>query len=280
MKNLLLRSTTGLIYVAVIILALTLGNWAFLAMCLLLSLSGIFEFYTLCNTEIKQKKKTLAVDMIGAVILIVSFFASMLNVCSSISKDVYLLPYLSYILIRMVMQLYTKEISPLNNLAYSLMGQIYVALPFGLMSLLYFDYATSQLLLVMFIMIWLNDTGAYLVGCTIGKHKMFPRISPKKSWEGFVGGVIFAIGGAVVAKMCFAEVYQQLNLSQMIGLAIVVTICATLGDLIESLIKRTLGVKDSGKMLPGHGGMLDRIDSLLLVVPGMLCYMMLLNILG
>ncbi len=280
MKNLLLRSTTGLIYVAVIILALTLGNWAFLAMCLLLSLSGIFEFYTLCNTEIKQKKKTLAVDMIGAVILIVSFFASMLNVCSSISKDVYLLPYLSYILIRMVMQLYTKEISPLNNLAYSLMGQIYVALPFGLMCLLYFDYATSQLLLAMFIMIWLNDTGAYLVGCTIGKHKMFPRISPKKSWEGFVGGVIFAIGGAVVAKMCFAEVYQQLNLSQMIGLAIVVTICATLGDLIESLIKRTLGVKDSGKMLPGHGGMLDRIDSLLLVVPGMLCYMMLLNILG
>lgn len=280
MKNLLLRSTTGLIYVAVIILALTLGNWAFLAMCLLLSLSGIFEFYTLCNTEIKQKKKTLAVDMIGAVILIVSFFASMLNVCSSISKDVYLLPYLSYILIRMVMQLYTKEISPLNNLAYSLMGQVYVALPFGLMSLLYFDYATPQLLLAMFVMIWLNDTGAYLVGCTIGKHKMFPRISPKKSWEGFVGGVIFAIGGAVVAKMCFAEVYQQLSLSQMIGLAIVVTICATLGDLIESLIKRTLGVKDSGKMLPGHGGMLDRIDSLLLVVPGMLCYMMLLNILG
>ncbi len=280
MKNLLLRSTTGLIYVAVIILALTLNYWAFLGMCLLLSLAGIFEFYTLCNTEIKQKKITLFVDLIGATILIVSFFAYMLNCCASIPNEVYVLPYLLYVVIRMVMQLYTKELSPLNNLAYSFMGQIYVALPFGLMSLLYFDYATPQLLLAMFIMIWLNDTGAYMVGCTIGKHKMFPRISPKKSWEGFFGGVAFAIGGAVVAKLCFAEVYPQMELVQMVGLAIVVTVCATLGDLIESLIKRTLGVKDSGKMLPGHGGMLDRIDSLLLVVPGMLCYMMFLKIIG
>ncbi len=280
MKNLLLRGTTGLIYVAVIILALTMNNWVFLAMCLLLSISGVYEFYALCNAEIKQKKITLAVDLIGAVIMIISFFTAMLDQFSYIHKEVFILPYLLYIIIRMIMQLYTKETSPLNNLAYSILGQVYVALPFGLMSLLYFDYATPQLLLVMFIMIWLNDTGAYLVGCTIGKHKMFPRISPKKSWEGFFGGVLFAIGGAVVAKSCFPEVYPQLNLAQMVGLAIVVTMCATLGDLIESLIKRTLGVKDSGKMLPGHGGMLDRIDSLLLVVPGVLCFMMFLKIIG
>ena len=125
----------------------------------------------------------------------------------------------------------------------------------------------------MFIMIWLNDTGAFCVGSMIGKHKLFPRISPNKSWEGFFGGVVFAIASAFVFKYGFPQYFDNISIGGLCGLGVVVSAFATWGDLVESLIKRTLGVKDSGTLLPGHGGILDRIDSLLLVVPASLLYL-------
>ncbi len=281
MKNLFLRAGTGAIYVALIVLALTSNQWVFLGMCLLLPILGLIEFYKLTNAAIGERRITLYADIIGAILMITGFFAAgRQNFPCAVPIIAYALPYLIYMLIRFTLQLYTREASPLNNFAYSVMGQIYVALPFGLMSLLYFDYASPQLLLAMFIMIWLNDTGAYLVGCSIGRHRLFPRISPKKSWEGFFGGLAFTIGSAFIFKYAFAQYYPELSIYEMIGLAIVVTAFSTWGDLIESLIKRTLDIKDSGKMMPGHGGMLDRIDSLLLVTPAMLCYMLILHLFG
>lgn len=171
------------------------------------------------------------------------------------------------------MQLYNQESSPLTNLAYSYMGQMYVALPIGLMSMYYTLPNGMHLLLAVFIMIWLNDTGAFCVGSLLGKHKLYPRISPKKSWEGFFGGVAFVIASAFVFKYCFHLYFTNISLCGLIGLGAVVAAFATWGDLIESLIKRTLGVKDSGTLLPGHGGILDRIDSLLLVIPATLLYL-------
>lgn len=281
MKNLLLRTGSGAIYVALIVFSLIGSPWVFLGMCLLFPILGLFEFYKLANAESGERKITLAVDIIGAVLMILGFFFAG-NHCPAYSfpSFAFAIPYLVYLLTRFVVQLYTREASPLNNFAYSLMGQIYVALPFGLMSMLYFDYATPMLLLAMFIMIWLNDTGAYLVGCSIGRHRLFPRISPKKSWEGFFGGLIFSIGAAFVLKYALPDHYTEISLAGMIGLAIVVTAFSTWGDLTESLIKRTLDVKDSGSMMPGHGGMLDRIDSLLLVTPAMLCYMLIMRLFG
>ena len=161
------------------------------------------------------------------------------------------------------MQLYSQESSPLTNIAYSYMGQMYIALPLGLMSMYYTLPDGKFLLLAMFIMIWLNDTGAFLVGSMIGKHKLFPRISPNKSWEGFIGGVVFAIASSFVFKYCFPSYFENISIFGLAGMGAVVGAFATWGDLVESLIKRTLG----------HGGILDRIDSLLLVIPASLLYL-------
>lgn len=280
MKNLLLRAGSGAIYVALIVFSLIGSPWIFLGLCLLLPILGLIEFYKLANTS-GERKLTLVIDIIGAILMILGFFAAE-NQCSTCSLPTitFATPYLVYLLTRFVVQLYSREASPLNNLAFSIMGQLYVVLPFGLMNMLYFDYASPMLLLAMFIMIWLNDTGAYLVGCSIGRHRLFPRISPKKSWEGFFGGLTFTIGAAFILKLTLPEHYTEISLAGMVGLAIVVTAFSTWGDLVESLIKRTLDVKDSGKMMPGHGGMLDRIDSLLLVAPAMLCYMLILGLFG
>ena len=132
------------------------------------------------------------------------------------------------------------------------------------------------MLLALFIFIWLNDTGAFCVGTLIGKRRLFERISPKKSWEGFWGGLGLCILLAVVISYWFNDVFSGPNLYTWIGLSIVVSVFSTLGDLCESLIKRSIGVKDSGKLLPGHGGILDRIDSLLLVSPTALFFLSLL----
>ncbi len=128
----------------------------------------------------------------------------------------------------------------------------------------------------MFILIWLSDTGAFCVGSLIGKHRLFERISPKKSWEGFFGGLIFCLIAGLVMFYGFHSYFLIMNLWQMLGFCAMVCVMGTWGDLVESLIKRSLGVKDSGHLLPGHGGILDRIDSLLVVVPGVTVYIFLI----
>ena len=128
----------------------------------------------------------------------------------------------------------------------------------------------------MFMFIWLYDTGAFCVGMLLGRHRLFERISPKKSWEGVIGGVALAVAGAYITHYWFDEFFQVPDLHVWVGLSIVVAIFSTFGDLVESLIKRTVGVKDSGHIMPGHGGILDRIDSLLLVAPAVLIYLMLI----
>lgn len=276
MKNLLLRSVSGIVYVGVIVAGLVLGQWAFAGMCALFVILAIAEFNRLCshadNGEVK--KITMFLDILGALVLVGASFVHFSGVLS-VSPMMLLLPYVMYVIMRLVAQLYVHNESALVGLSSSFMGQIYVAAPFVLMNMLYFDLATPHLLLAMFIMIWLNDTGAYLVGSTMGRHRLFQRISPKKSWEGFWGGMIFAVGSAFVFHYGFPDYFAGAELWQLVGLGVIVSAFATWGDLVESLIKRTIGVKDSGNMIPGHGGILDRIDSLLLVVPAMTCYFIL-----
>lgn len=183
------------------------------------------------------------------------------------------IPYLIYLLYSFIIRLYLKEENPIASWGHSFLGQVYIALPLGLLSFIaYPPLATEYLLMpynallviAFFSFIWINDTGAYIVGCTIGKHRLFERISPKNHGKDFSGGLAFSLLlGWVWSTQC-----SFLNMGQWIGLSAVVSIFSTWGDLCESLLKRTLNVKDSGNILPGHGGLLDRLDSVFLRFSG------------
>ncbi len=278
MKNLILRAITGAVYVALICAAVLIGGWWFIALFSLIAILALNEFYGLSNASAGGENViTLVIDIAGGLILVAGLGCINIELLSPFTTRVlggtFFTVYLLYLVVRLVAQLYSQETSPLTNLAYSYMGQLYIALPLGLMSMYYTLPDGAALLLAMFIMIWLSDTGAFLVGSMIGRHKLFPRISPGKTWEGFAGGVLFAIGSAFIFKYCFGEWYESYTIESLCCMGLVVSIFATWGDLVESLVKRTLGVKDSGKLLPGHGGILDRIDSSLLVIPASLIYL-------
>jgi phosphatidate cytidylyltransferase len=194
---------------------------------------------------------------------------------AGIVSPVIFFSYLIYIALVLILELYEKQQDPITHSAYIFLGQCYIALPLALLNRLAFytgGGGESQyywvFILALFVFIWVNDTGAYLIGSKFGKHRLFERISPKKSWEGFFGGLVFAVASSLV----FAHFNPEIPYYHWAGLAIGIAVFGTWGDLIESLMKRTLGVKDSGRSLPGHGGFLDRFDSLLLAVYAMLFY--------
>ena len=183
----------------------------------------------------------------------------------------------------------------MNNWAYTMLSQMYVALPLSLINVLAFPANTSGMVtfctllpLSVFVFLWVNDSGAYCVGSLLGRHKLFPRISPGKSWEGSIGGALFVIAAAwgigwfenslVTTEATSEGVAPLLSIPEWIGLGLVVVIFGTWGDLVESLFKRTLGIKDSGSILPGHGGMLDRFDSSLLAIPAAVVYLYTLSL--
>ncbi len=159
----------------------------------------------------------------------------------------------------------------MHNWAYLILGQVFIALPFSLLNFLVFPSGEFNpvFLLSLFVLIWTNDTGAYVVGISFGKHKLFERISPKKSWEGFFGGIFFAL----ILAYFLPQITGEIDILRWFGFALIAVVFGTWGDLIESLIKRTVDVKDSGNILPGHGGLLDRFDSLLFAVPLIYIYL-------
>ena len=194
----------------------------------------------------------------------------------------------------LVAELYLQRENPIGNWAHSMLAQIYVALPFSLLALLLFaptaegaDPRTrAYLILSVFVFLWCNDTGAYCTGSLLGRHKLFPRVSPGKTWEGSIGGGVLTVvasqliawfGPAEMTGECSFVVFGLTPL-QWAGFALTVVVFGTWGDLVESLMKRRLGVKDSGNILPGHGGMLDRFDSSLLAIPAVVCYLSCLGV--
>jgi phosphatidate cytidylyltransferase len=277
MNNFIVRTITGILFVAVVVCSFLRPQAMVLLFALITGLT-IWEFTGLVNDREKVTVNRLISTVAG-----VYFFFAVAGFSSDLTPSAVFIPYLVSIIYLMVAELYLKNEDPIHDWAYTMMAQLYIALPFSLLNTLAFHLTPQGLVtydavlpLSVFVFLWMNDTGAYLCGSLLGKNKLFPRISPGKSWEGSIGGGILVIAIAVLVWY-LTEQYQlnQLGLSaiEWAGLGLTVVIFGTWGDLVESLFKRTLGIKDSGNILPGHGGMLDRFDSSLLAIPAAVVYL-------
>ena len=278
MKKLLVRIATGAAFAITLLASILFGKISFGALFLLVTLLSVNEF---CSLAKKHKGTTFStwLAMLGGGYLFIATFMLFHGV--KINPLTVYSPYIAVVAYIFIRQLFDTEGKPLDNYAYFTLSQVYVAIPFALLNILATGGAEdgntySWLLpITIFFFIWCNDTGAFFVGCSIGRHKMFERISPKKTWEGFIGGAAVAIiAGAVMSRF-----FDIMNIWQWMGLAAVVVAAGTLGDLVESSMKREMQIKDSSNMLPGHGGMLDRFDSTLLAIPCVLIYLNLIGIL-
>ena len=269
MNNLLQRAISGAIFVVLLIGSIIWNEYSFGILFAAITTLAVFEFQKLTNQQ-----KGICVSPVLAVTGALLLFASSFLYASHILPITVYLTYGLFVVLALISELYRKKEQPIHNWAYFLLGQIFVALPFSLLNFILFMPAYQPLvLLAVFVTIWVNDTGAYLTGITFGKHRLFERISPKKSWEGFFGGAVFALASGYVFSLFIPEI----SLLEWFIFSEIIVIFGTFGDLIESLLKRTLNVKDSGNLIPGHGGLLDRFDSMLLAAPVILMYLQLLS---
>ena len=277
MKNFIQRAITGLIFVAVLIGCIIGSPLSFGLLFSIISAMATAEFCNLMN-----KYEGVCVNrnicVLGSVSLFLCFFYYGMNP----AQTGIFIPYLIITIYLMVSELYLKKKHPLNSLAYAMLSQIYVGLPFALLNVLAFhsngwdSVSEYQFILPLsiFAFNWINDTGAYCTGMLLGKHPLFKRISPKKSWEGSIGGAVFCIAGA----FALAYFFPIMSTAAWVGMGLTVVVFGTWGDLTESLMKRHLGIKDSGNILPGHGGMLDRFDSAIMAIPAAVVYLYLISL--
>lgn len=273
-SNFIQRAITGVIFIGVLVGCILGGPISFSLLFALITALTIHEFGTIVSKQ-PDVEINKPICMLAGVFLFFGF--AYLGVMPGQTEI--LIPYLFLLIYLLVSELYLKKKNPLNNWAYAMMSQIYVALSFAMLNVLAYHSVggTSPyqiqynpiLPLSIFIFTWINDTGAYCTGMLFGKHRLFERISPKKSWEGSIGGGVFSI----IAGVIMAHFFPFMSIGVWIGLALTVVVFGTWGDLTESLLKRTLGIKDSGNILPGHGGMLDRFDSTLMAVPAAVVYL-------
>ncbi len=281
MKNLLLRTITGIAFVAVIVASIVYSPFSFGALFAIITALSTKEFCTIVSKQEGVHVNTL-ISMLASMLLYFAVFAYSVgyaNAALMIPSAVFL-PYLFTLMYLLVSQLYFRRGTALSSWAYAMMSQLYVALPFALLNCIAFiPYPMGPLgtayvymyPLAIFLFLWSSDTGAYCVGSLLGRkipYRLFPSVSPKKSWIGSIGGTLLAMAvGAVIAQF-----EPSLTLLQWMGFGLIVAVFGTWGDLVESLIKRQLDIKDSGSVLPGHGGWLDRFDSSLLAIPASLIY--------
>ena len=271
MKKFFIRVATGAVFVAVLLSAILYNNISFGVLFAIITCLAVNEF---CNLVHEYKKTTFStpIAVVGGLYLFLAFFMQ-----DKVAMPFMLfIPYLILLVFTFIRELYKKASSPLDNFAYFALSQLYAALPFALLNMLttFGPAAYNYIMpLSIFIFLWCSDSGAYFVGSAIGRRKLFERISPKKSWEGSIGGGVLALVAAYVLSLY----YPTLGTFEWMGMAAVVVVTGTYGDLIESCMKREMGIKDSGNILPGHGGILDRFDSAILAIPSVVIYLYILG---
>lgn len=282
-KNLIVRSITGVLFVAIMVAGF-LSPRAMVFLFALITGLTLWEYTGLVNGLDNVQVNRFISTVAG-----VYFFLAVAGWRTGIVNNfVVMVPYLLTIVYLFISELYTKNKNAINDWAYTMLGQMYIALPFSMINILAFEMAPDQsgvsydtmLPLSVFIFLWVNDSGAYLTGSLLGRHKLFPRISPGKTWEGSIGGGILVIAVAALLGYLVNRGIDvpRLSIPGWMGLGLVIAVVGTWGDLVESLFKRTLGIKDSGNILPGHGGMMDRFDSSLMAIPAAVLYLYTLTI--
>lgn len=265
-SNLTQRIITALFGAAVIVSAIVFSEWTYFAIFFLICLLTLLEFYGLAGLDGMLVQKTF-----GTICGMIIFSLSFLIEARHLSYRYYFIifPLLSCVY---MIKLYKKfERKPFTNIAYTFLGIFYVAVPYALLNIAAFEngYYNFEIIFGCLFILWASDTGAYIAGTLFGRRKLFERISPKKSWEGFLGGAALAIAFAFLMNYFF----HTLATWQWLGVAIIIIVGGTFGDLIESLLKRSIEIKDSGNTLPGHGGFLDRFDGLLISAPFIVAFL-------
>lgn len=281
MRNFIIRALTGIVYVALLVGCTVWSPVTAFFFFALVAASCVGEFCMLVNRH-AGASVVISLNVLAAFLLVASVW---LYCIGSPTTGQSLALYVLLVIYLLVSELYRGSDNPLRNWALSLFSHVYAAVPFALLPMLSvrYDAAASsyaytwQYPLALFVFLWSNDTGAYLFGVTLGRYfpaKLFPSISPKKSWVGSIGGGLLTMALSVLCWRLFPD---TLLLWQWMGFALVVVIFGTWGDLVESRFKRQLGIKDSGHILPGHGGLLDRFDSALLAIPAVVAYFVLVQ---
>jgi phosphatidate cytidylyltransferase len=265
-NNLTQRLITGILGSAGIIAAIVLSEWGYFAVFFILCLFSILEFYKLAGLDGLAPQKTF-----GALIGLVIFVFSFLIEKGELSQRYYFLIFPMMSCVYMI-KLYKKfERKPFTNIAFTFLGIFYVAVPFALLNIVIFDNGiyNFEIIFGCLFILWASDTGAYFAGTYLGKRKLFERISPKKSWEGFFGGALLAL----IFAYGLSQYLHTLTVMEWIIIGLIIIVGGTFGDLVESLLKRSIEIKDSGSSLPGHGGFLDRFDGLLISAPFIVAYL-------
>lgn len=269
MSNLTRRTLTGLILVALVIAAILVDQHLFAFLFLVFTVIGLWEFYSMVE------RAGVFPNKIGGIVAGIVLFTTNAMIAMSMINLEYLLLNFIFVFLIFLLELYRNNPNPFTNIAFTFFGLLYVAVPFSLLN--YFPnpaflpgvYHTS-FLLGFFFMIWINDTGAYLLGTALGRHKLFERVSPKKTWEGALGGALLTFVSAYVISLYYSNIY----LRDWLVIAAIVVVFGTYGDLFESMFKRSINTKDSGTILPGHGGVLDRFDSVFMAAPFVFVYLL------
>ena len=275
LKNFLIRTASGAVMLVVVLGAMLLSQWSFAALMAVIAFGGMWEFYRFSEKAGYSPMKLLGLftgTMILCEGLAMMIFFGKANEQTSLMLMIMASTALTLIVpLMFICEMYRKSSTPIANIASSVLGALYVALPMALLltvpMLLGAGKWNPWIMIFYIFIIWANDVFAYLFGITLGRHRLFERISPKKSWEGFFGGLLGAMAMGYVAATVL-----EANTAMWIGLALVAAISGVFGDLVESLMKRSVNIKDSGNIIPGHGGWLDRFDALIFSAPFVFIY--------
>lgn len=261
-KTLIIRTLSGIVYVSLVVGSVLLGDMYFKVVFGVFAVVAAYEYYRIAYKIAGATTSPIWLTIATALIVAAGMFVSML----------YPFTLMLLVLLAVILLLKTpfmRKSPAIQTLSLEYLGVIYIILPF--LAIIYFEQIGGHIMLIlfMFIMLWANDTFAYLAGSMFGKHKMAPSVSPNKSWEGFVGGFVGAIAITILLYYLNFPIIRDFGLLVSLGLCVVVVVFGTLGDLFESQLKRTAEVKDSGRIMPGHGGILDRLDSAIFAVIGL-----------